>query len=82
MDDAKASVTILRNGTFELAPLQWLHNSHVYSGSDNPLTLSRVYSVEFLCGFAMNYYPFDTQQCQMDFVLEGGDGHFARLKPR
>ena len=48
-------------------------------GSDNPLTISRVYSTKFICKFDMGLYPFDQQKCQLQMVMKGNSGNFAQL---
>ena len=63
-------MTITRNGGFTLSPNNELHNNRVYKGTENPISISRVYSADFECKFEMQYYPFDVQQCSMNFILE------------
>ena len=63
-------MTIKRNGGFKLTPNEELHNNRVYKGSENPISISRVYSADFECKFSMQFYPFDIQQCNMNFILE------------
>ena len=63
-------MTVKRNGDFKLTPNEELHNNRVYKGSENPLSISRVYSADFECKFSMQFYPFDIQQCHMNFILE------------
>ena len=63
-------MTVKRNGNFKLTPNEELHNNRVYKGSENPLSISRVYSADFECKFSMQFYPFDIQQCHMNFILE------------
>ena len=67
--DRHAIMTILRKGSFRTSPQENLHNNHLYDGSENYLSISRSYSVDFQCGYAMHYYPFDIQKCTMDLVL-------------
>ena len=43
------------------------NNMHIFSGSDNALSLTREYSIEWNCAYAYQWYPFDTQVCQMLF---------------
>ena len=61
---------IIRNGSFRISPNNELHNNRLYKGKDNTISISRVYSADFECKFAMQYYPFDIQQCNMNFILE------------
>ena len=63
-------MTITRNGGFTLTPNNELHNNRVYKGTENPISISRVYSADFECKFSMQFYPFDIQQCNMNFILE------------
>ena len=67
--DNDGMMTIQRIGSFRSSPQENLHNNHLYDGSDNNLSISRAYSIDFKCTFAMHYYPFDIQICTMDFVL-------------
>ena len=41
---------------------------HIFNGSENALSWSREYNVEWNCAFAYHWYPFDTQVCQMQFA--------------
>ena len=36
-------------------------NMHVFKGSENALSLTREYSVEWKCEYVYHWYPFDTQ---------------------
>ena len=63
-------MTINKNGSFRISPNYELHNNRLYKGKDNQISISRVYSADFECKFAMQYYPFDVQQCNMNFILE------------
>ena len=48
-------------------------------GSQNPLTISRVYSTHFICEFDMGAYPFDVQTCKAIFTMKGNTGFFAKM---
>ena len=37
------------------------NNGHFFKGSENKLTLTKQWTVEFVCHYAMHWYPFDTQ---------------------
>ncbi len=77
--DEKAFATIRRSGQHLTQSKQHLHNAHLFRGSDNPVTITRVYSEEFLCTFDMAVYPFDTQTCYLAVVMKGNSGNFVRL---
>ena len=47
-----------------------MDNRRTYKGKENPISLSRFYSTEFFCKFDMSWYPFDTQRCSIDLVLD------------
>ena len=79
VNDKKAYMTISRRGGFKREPSTTVENAFVYRGEDNPLRISRVYSSEFLCEFDMSVYPFDSQECQVVFVMKGNEGEFIDL---
>ncbi len=68
--DKKSDMTIRRTGGYEVSPNNELHINHMYRGEDNNITISRVYSVQFMCDFDMRFYPFDMQKCNMEFILQ------------
>ncbi len=79
VSDDQAFATIKRSGSYNLRPLSYLHNAHLYEGDENPITISRVYSEKFLCEFDMRVYPFDTQNCTVELIMKGNSGKFVRL---
>ena len=72
-NDVKSSMTVfkIKNGTFNTDGLL-SEDIDIYEGKDNPIIMSRVYDIEFLCDFQMQWYPFDTQTCYTEFRLRGG----------
>ncbi len=77
--DGKTFTIIQRNGSYVVQDITHLHNSHIYPGERNAITTSRVYSQSFLCDFDMAFYPFDTQNCSVTFIMKGNSGKFVRL---
>ena len=41
---------------------------HIFNGSENALSLTREYNVEWKAEYAYHWYPFDTQVCQMQIM--------------
>ena len=41
---------------------------HTFNGSENALSLTREYNVEWKTEYAYQWYPFDTQVCQMQIM--------------
>ncbi len=74
MNDDKAFVSIARKGDSKLSPNTELHNYRIYKGSENPITITRSYSKNFICEFDMASYPFDTQVCSVIIVTKGNLG--------
>ena len=44
-------------------------NIYLFQGSENTLKLSKTHDTKFLCQYDMAWYPFDSQICTMDIVL-------------
>ena len=63
--DNKSRVEVVREGSYTTS-LEGHKNVYLYSGAENTLKISRVYSTEWLCDYNMLYYPFDTQKCPLE----------------
>ena len=59
--DNRTMITIKRLGNYEQSNDDSIKNQYLYSGSDNPMTMSHIYSTHWLCEYKMMSYPFDTQ---------------------
>ena len=70
-------MTIVKNGSFDISPMENLYNNHLYNGKDNSVSVSRKYTTDFECKYKMHYYPFDIQHCTMEFIL---GVHMANLE--
>ena len=53
----------------------------MFSGSENNITIARVYSIKFFCDYKMAWYPFDQQTCTMQLLLDGVLDNYADLVP-
>ena len=53
----------------------------VFGGSENRITISRVYSIQFYCDYQMSWYPFDQQTCHVEMLLDGVLDNYADLLP-
>ena len=72
--DEKAKMYVERMGNFTVAK-----NKLVFQGSENSLSVSRFYKTSFVCDFDMAWYPFDTQKCSMDFVVDKSSQNLVDL---
>ncbi len=79
LNDEKAFATVARQATYQRRNDSYLHNAYLYKGSENPITLTRVYSAKFICDYDMSVYPFDTQKCSAIFIMKGNAGNFIKL---
>ena len=58
------------NNTFVLADKSFLHNTYLFDGASSMISYEIAYTVEWICDFHMEWYPFDTQVCKMEFQTE------------
>ena len=58
------------NDSFVFADTSSLHNAYLYDGSSNMISYDIAYTTEWLCEFHMEWYPFDTQSCTMEFLQQ------------
>ena len=54
---------------FERTDQTTFENIYMFQGGENNLKLSKTHDTKFLCQYDMAWYPFDTQICTMDIVL-------------
>ena len=79
--DKDAIIRVLANENFTHTTTDFHHHQNIYifNGKETKLEMSRVYNTEFLCEFTMAWYPFDTQTCHLDFVLDASAAAFVKL---
>ena len=68
INDKKSKSTILRQGNFTRSPRSFLDNIYIFKGSENPIKNERLYEINWICNYQIQWYPFDTQLCSMVFV--------------
>ncbi len=79
LNDGKAFAFVSRNSSYQRRTNDYPHNAYLYKGSENPITLGRVYSAKFICDYDMSIYPFDTQECFTIFIMKGSSNNFIKL---
>ena len=79
--DAKSIIRVLANENFThtVTDLHHHQNIYVFDGKETELEMSRAYNTEFLCEYSMAWYPFDSQTCHLDFVLDASAAAFVKL---
>ena len=81
INDDKASATINRTGQGTGSDTSISEDIDIYRGSENSITLSRLYNIDFFCDYDMRWYPFDAQTCFMVTKLGGGSEELLSLTP-
>ena len=77
--DGKASLNIIRNGSFTYSGIDDVDEKTIYKGSENPLLYSRSYTKVLSCDFKLALYPFDTQKCKVEMMLGKADENYIEL---
>ena len=79
--DKDAIIRVLANENFTHTTTDIHHhqNINVFDGVEAKLEKSRAYNTEFLCKYSMAWYPFDSQTCRLDFVLDASAAAFVQL---
>ena len=73
--DSKASMNIIRNGSFTYSGIDDVDEKTIYKVIENPLLYSRSYTKIFSCDFKLALYPFDTT-CKVEITLGKTDENF------
>ena len=64
---------------FDPIDVTTIDNAYVYSGKENKHFKSKEFTTLWLCQFDMKWYPFDTQECKMQFKNFNKNSQFAAL---
>ncbi|XP_042235290.1 uncharacterized protein LOC121874999 [Homarus americanus] len=67
--DSDAITTINRGDTHYLPDLSNPYEVEIYQGNTNPVSTTRKYNTVFTCFFDLILYPFDIQNCYMNFQI-------------
>ena len=68
------------NFTHGRTDLQKPQNIYLFKGIHTEVEMSRSYDTEFLCSYNMGWYPFDSQSCTLDYVLDATVSAFVSLE--
>ena len=79
INDENSFASIRRNANGTIIDRTVDEDIEVYSGKENEITFSRVYSIKFDCEYQMAWYPFDIQTCSMEMVFDGVLDNYADL---
>ena len=79
LNDKNTFASVKRSGEGSLIEREVNEDIEVFSGSENEITISRVYSVKFYCEYQMAWYPFDQQTCFIEMLTDGVLDNYADL---
>ena len=81
INDGKSFATINRTGQGTGSDQSISEDIDIYKGSENSISMSRLYNIDFFCDYDMGWYPFDAQTCFMVLKLGGGSEELLSLTP-
>ena len=81
INDKTTFASIKPQGNGSIIGKEINENIETYKGSENTISLSRVYSIQFFCEYDMAWYPFDIQTCSMELTMDGVLDNYADLIP-
>ena len=81
INDDKSFATINRTGQGTGSDSSISEDIDIYKGSENSISMSRLYNIDFFCDYDMRWYPFDAQTCFMVMKLGGGTEKLVSLSP-
>ena len=81
INDRTTFTSIKREGNGSVISKESSEDIEVFTGSDNTIVMSRVYSIKFFCEYNMRWYPFDQQTCNIDLIMDGVLDNYADLLP-
>ena len=81
INDDESFATISRTGKGTGSDSSISEDINIYKGSENSISMSRIYNIDFFCDYDMRWYPFDSQTCFMAMKLGGGVEKLVSLTP-
>ena len=81
LNDKNTFGSIRQEGNGSMIERESNEDIQVFQGSENTISLSRVYSIKFFCEYDMAWYPFDVQTCHIEMILDGVLDNYADLLP-
>ena len=81
VNDENTFASVRRSGAGSLIAREVNEDIEVFKGSQNEITISRVYSIKFYCEYQMAWYPFDQQTCLIEMISDGVLDNYADLVP-
>ena len=81
INDDESFATINRTGQGTGSDSSISEDIDIYKGSENSISMTRLYNIEFFCDYDMRWYPFDAQTCFMVLKLGGGTEKLLSLTP-
>ncbi|XP_023338843.1 uncharacterized protein LOC111709412 [Eurytemora carolleeae] len=80
LNDISSYVKVLRKSNLTQVSDISHENAYIYDGDSNPLVLGRVYKTSWICQYDTLWYPFDTQTCKLQFVIDSDALFFMNLR--
>ena len=80
-NDEESFATISRTGQGRGSDSSVSEDIDIYKGSENKISMSRLYNIDFFCDYDMRWFPFDAQTCFMVLKLGGGNEKLVSLTP-
>ena len=81
INDLNTFASVRRSGKGSLIAREVNEDIEVFKGSENEITISRIYSIKFFCEYQMHWYPFDQQTCLIEMLTDGVLDNYADLLP-
>ncbi|KAG7170875.1 Glutamate-gated chloride channel-like 3 [Homarus americanus] len=76
-----ARVEGVREGPSRPSPTHYPVEVNIFSGHENSLEMSQLYTVTYTCEFQLAKFPFDSQVCSLSFRLVSASASYLSLVP-
>ncbi|XP_071522701.1 uncharacterized protein [Panulirus ornatus] len=74
-------VVCVREGAPQSGATDLTEETSIFTGSENTLQMSQVYSIMYNCDFHLGMFPFDVQVCMLNFTLVSASARYIKLQP-
>ena len=70
--EEQSEIFVMRKGNAKKDNWRNLIQNFVYLGEDTEIIKKNSYTIEFICAYDLEWYPFDVQVCEIRFTIREG----------
>ena len=67
--DQKVFAKVIQQGNYTRSDITVAESAYIFKGEENPILLTRIYDIAFVCEYDMSWFPFDIQVTSLGYQI-------------